>query len=175
MRQSNAYCAWNSFSLSSKRNYLTTASSGSLLSYYNYNNCKQPQICCEKTVIPSRLNFFYITMFPKGLRFTHIYDHMDDIKKVSYDFVDGKWFVCVDEALRMQLVFSGGGVLFGNERRLSSLIIYTGWVQRFWCRFDTLRSSTSGTCTCTAPWFWSSSSCSRDRSTSGRSSGRQRA
>jgi len=35
--------------------------------------------------------------------------------------------VCVDEALRMQLVFSGGGgVLFGNERHLSSLIIYTG-------------------------------------------------
>ena len=57
-------------------------------------------------------------MFPKSLRFTHVYDHMDDIKKVSDDFVDGKWFVCVDEALRMQLVFSGGGgVLCGNERQ----------------------------------------------------------
>ena len=67
-------------------------------------------------------------MFPKGLRFTHVYDHMDDIKKVSDDFVDGKWFVSVDEALRMQLVFSGGGngVLFGNETHFLSLIIYTG-------------------------------------------------
>jgi len=37
---------------------------------------------------------------------------MDDIKKVSDDFVDGKWFVSVDEALRMQLVFSGGGAFW---------------------------------------------------------------
>jgi len=51
-------------------------------------------------------------MFPKSLRFTHVYDHMDDIKKVSDDFVDGKWFVSVDEALRMQLVFSGGGAFW---------------------------------------------------------------
>ena len=36
--------------------------------------------------------------------------------------------MCVDEALRMQLVFSGGGngVLFGNETHFLSLIIYTG-------------------------------------------------
>ena len=93
-KQRILHCAWNSFSLSSKRNYLTTASSGSLLSYYNYNNCKQPQICCEKTVIPSWLNFFYITMFPKSLRFTHVYDHMDDIKKSFGWFCRWK-MVCV--------------------------------------------------------------------------------
>ena len=54
-------------------------------------------------------------MFPKSLRFKYARIRAyGRHKKVSDDFVDGKWFVCVDEALRMQLVFSGG-VLFGNE------------------------------------------------------------
>jgi len=137
MRQSNAYCAWNSVSFVI-RNYLTTASSGSLLSYYNYNNCKQPQILLWKNCHTQLAEFLLDYNVSKNVRFTHAYyDHIDDIKKVLDDFVDGKWFVCVDEVLRMQLVQWWWGVfgtwwwdtlfIIGYLHRVSSTFLVHVW------------------------------------------------